>query len=397
MSLSQHSALSFWMFCDSQKLAFLLPDEKKLAFVKLRDYILSSEIVSLKTLQRFAGKCISLVLAIPASRLFSREVNRAISLASKNSREVVMYKELREELLFWKFIDNWRGFSTWREERHLQCVLATDSSAYKWGAFLLQPSKQQEFGDFWNSKDSRPIHVKEAQAVFNALSALKDTISDHRVDVFCDNMAVVKAWSNQGARDPSLNSVLKDLFVLTFDRNLSLHMQYVQSESNPADKESRRLSGKDATLMKEKWAIVEEAFGPHSVDLMAIESNVMLDRNQNKLKYYSPFPMKSAAGVNIFSQDLSREENAYVFPPFCLVFPVLKFLQQSGIRECTIIVPALNPVPMWWPLLWSLVIKWLVLAHKGDLKALLYPTKNGYQPDSKGLEFDLIVARLKFN
>ena len=118
-----------------RNLLLLLRDEKNQAFVKLRDSILSSETVSLKTLQRFAGKCISLVLAIPASRFFSREVNRAISIASKISREVVMYKELREELLFWKFLDNWRGFSTWREERHLQCVLATDSSAYKWGCF----------------------------------------------------------------------------------------------------------------------------------------------------------------------------------------------------------------------------------------------------------------------
>ena len=48
----------------------------------------------------------------------------------------------------------------------------------------MQPSEQQEFGDFWNSKDSHPIHVKEAQAVVYALSAPKDTISDHRVDAF---------------------------------------------------------------------------------------------------------------------------------------------------------------------------------------------------------------------
>lgn len=34
-----------------------------------------------KTLQRFAGKCVSLYLAIPSARLFSREVNRAISLS----------------------------------------------------------------------------------------------------------------------------------------------------------------------------------------------------------------------------------------------------------------------------------------------------------------------------
>ena len=217
------------------------------------------------------------------------------------------------------------------------------------GTFLLHPHGQQEFGDYWKSRDSRPIHIKEAQAVVNSLSALKETISDHRVGVFCDNLAVVKAWSSQGARDPALNAVLKDLFILTFDRNVNLHMQYIQSGSNPADKESRRLSGKDATLVKEKWVVVEDAFGPHTVDLMAVESNAMLDSNQNRLKYYSPFPMAS-------------------------------------------VVPALYPAPMWWPLLWSLVVKWVVLAKRGDKEALLYPSKHG----SKGLECDLIVARLRF-
>ena len=149
-------------------------------------------------------------------------------------------------------------------------------------------------------------------------------------------------------------------------------------------------------MVKEKWALVEEQFGPHSVDLMAIESNAMLDKNQNRLKYFSPFPLKSAAGINLFSQDISQEENAYVFPAFCLVFPVLKFLRESGIGRCTVIVPALNPVPMWWPLLWSLVVQWFVLAIKGEKNALLYPTKQGYKPYSRGLEWDLIASRLKF-
>ena len=76
-------------------LLFILPYDKKLAFIKLRDSILVSDRVSLKTLQSFAGKCISLVLVKPATRLFSREVNMAISLASKNSRDMGVYEELK--------------------------------------------------------------------------------------------------------------------------------------------------------------------------------------------------------------------------------------------------------------------------------------------------------------
>ena len=72
-------------------------------------------------------------------------------------------------------------------------------------------------------------------------------------------------------------------------------------------------------------------------------------------------------------------------------------MQESGIRNCTIVVPALTPVPMWWPFFWSLVVKWVILAEKGGKDALLYPSKQGYKSDSKGLEWDLILARLKFD
>ena len=101
------------MLCYSQKLAFLLPNERKLAFIKLRDSILVSDRVSLKTLQRFAGKCISLILAMPAARLLSREVNKAISLASKNSRDIVVYEELKNELMFisFQFLDSVVSYS----------------------------------------------------------------------------------------------------------------------------------------------------------------------------------------------------------------------------------------------------------------------------------------------
>ena len=178
--------------------------------------------------------------------------------------------------MFLKFIDKWKNFATWREEKHLQCILATESSSYKWGGggggFLLQPQEHQEFGDYWNSGVSCPIHVKEARSVVNASSALKQDTTDHRVDVFCDYLAVVKAWSNQGAKDPALNAVLKGLFDFTFDRNVNLHIQYIRTGINLADEESRRMSAKAETLKKEKWTLVEEDFGPHSVDLMAVVS-----------------------------------------------------------------------------------------------------------------------------
>lgn len=65
--------------CDSFRQAFLLPPDKKLKFRILREDILSSRYVSVKTLQRFAGKVISFSLAVPGCKLYFRETFKAIS------------------------------------------------------------------------------------------------------------------------------------------------------------------------------------------------------------------------------------------------------------------------------------------------------------------------------
>ena len=56
-------------FSDSVLMAFILPEDKKLKFKTLREFILSQKSVDLKTLQRFAGKTTSFSIAVPAARL----------------------------------------------------------------------------------------------------------------------------------------------------------------------------------------------------------------------------------------------------------------------------------------------------------------------------------------
>lgn len=201
------------LLIDSQKLAFLLPEEKRNRFAELRDFILSEDSVDIKTLQRFAGKCISFVLVVPASRLYFREVHRAIGMAERNSRRVEVVGALREEIEFWNFLDNWNGFVSWRSERHLQISLATDSSGYKWGALVF--SQKESFGDFWGIDDKRPIHLKEGDALLNALLSLGKQVENHRVDAYVDNKALVHVWENQGGKDVRFNNIMKSIFVFT--------------------------------------------------------------------------------------------------------------------------------------------------------------------------------------
>ena len=69
----------------------------------LRESILSCKnTVHIKTLQRFQGKCVSLCLAVPAVKLFIREMSFGIVNVSPKGL-VHLSRNLREELSYWRF------------------------------------------------------------------------------------------------------------------------------------------------------------------------------------------------------------------------------------------------------------------------------------------------------
>ena len=110
--------------CHSLKQAFILPQDKRIKFASLQESILEHKTVSLKNLQKFAGKTTSFALLVPAAKLFSNAVYRAISHCNKASSS----QDLRKELIHWKFLDSWEGFLPWRDECHLHLSIFSDAS-----------------------------------------------------------------------------------------------------------------------------------------------------------------------------------------------------------------------------------------------------------------------------
>ncbi|CAC5368150.1 unnamed protein product [Mytilus coruscus] len=339
-----------FQFVDSVKQAYILPDDKKLKFIDLRKSILSMDEVDLRTLQRFCGKCISLTLAVPGCKLFCREVNAAISTCIKNSRKVKVLGPLRDELMHWRFLDTWTGYSKWRPAFHKVIDLSTDSSGFRYGASVKLEASTMILGDYWDTNDCRPIHEKEADAVLKSLQSLDSSLRDSRVDLFTDNMAVIAAWENQGCKSRALSCTLKEIFSHVSTYNIDLHLKYVPSCLNDADALSRLTNTADSMLSEKSWLLVESLYGPHSIDLMSLDSKVMKLAAGVPLKHFTPWPTPCSAGVNLFSQNLRNEQNLYVYPPFVLVFPVLSLLREQGI-SCTIIVSEMRPLPIWWPVL----------------------------------------------
>jgi hypothetical protein len=131
------------------------------------------------------------------------------------------------------------------------------------------------------------------------------------------------------------------------------------------------------------WQRVQQEFGGqegHSFDLMALGSNAQMNRRGIPLPH---FMAHSVIYVNLFAEGLADESldmrNPYVFPPFCLIAAVLKFLLQFRI-PLTMVVPDSFPRQVWWPSVLGYSSRIMQLCTPGDTSALLFPSKSGFHP-----------------
>ena len=102
-------------------------------------------------------------------------------------------------------------------------------------------------------------------------------------------------------------------------------------------------------LANQLWNGLESRWGPHTVDLMSLDSNVHRNPHGKALRHFTPWPMPNSARINLFTQTLQVTDNAYVFPPLAVIGRVLRFLISSGCRF-TIVLPDVFPRRVWWAL-----------------------------------------------
>ncbi|KAK3713859.1 hypothetical protein QZH41_001889 [Actinostola sp. cb2023] len=274
---------------------------------------------------------------------------------------------LRNELKHWHFLDTWKECLPWPRERHLVVNIFSDASDFAWGG-IIKTLDESPFSvhDYWtDSCRYYPIVVKEARALVMTLQAGKSLIANSRLDVHTDNMVFMQFWLKQGGDNSQLNDALKELSATLLEYNVTASFQFIHSSCNPANFPSRTLSDKDCMLSKSAWMKVNSRFGPHTLDLMSLDSNAQKEASGNPLRYFTPHPTPLSSGVNVFAQEFPLENNAYVFPHFVIVGPLLKFLAASN-STFTIVAPKLYPLPFRWPLLCSRASSWIQMGSKGD-------------------------------
>ena len=190
---------------DSKKQAFILPEDKKQNFAALRNSLINMKVIPVKSLQKFAGKAVSFSLAVPAARLFCRQINNHIGKSLNSSRPVKVTESLKEELEHWKFLDSWNRFLPWRKERHLVVKVISNALNFGWGGILSLTERPKYTRDYWSPdelNDAGGIAVKEAKALHQTLSTLAGDIFNCRADAHVDNSNLIDFWNNEGGKTP---------------------------------------------------------------------------------------------------------------------------------------------------------------------------------------------------
>lgn len=110
--------------------------------------------MSVRTLQRLAQKCVSFARAVPGAKLFTREMNTAISRGLRSQKPILLRGALREEIAHWLLLENWDNAKPiwWRDERHIQNSMASDSSSSGWGVTTVSPDRREPLG-YWTQEE----------------------------------------------------------------------------------------------------------------------------------------------------------------------------------------------------------------------------------------------------
>ena len=149
-----------------------------------------------------------------------------------------------------------------------------------------------------------------------------------------DSSTAVSYLNKQGGGFAKLSLLAEQLWRWCLQRGLWHSAEHLAGELNDqADERSRARGDKSEwRLTPAAWAEVQEAFGPHSVDLFATRVNALLPR------FFARHSEPDSAGQDAMRQDWAAEFNAYANPPFKLLPAIISKVRSSRC-DLTLVAP----------------------------------------------------------
>ena len=341
---------------DGVQKKFFIPQENREKFHRFLVGIMARGRISVRELQRVAGKCISLQLAVgEASKVFTRaffdllaRIERGELCVTKGSVAfgVNRHKSVHRALTVWVSILHRFEGMPWMRTEHDTIRVQTDASSIRWGGVLKTSDGATALTvgeEFAPEELGLDIETKEAMAVVRVLQGImtvggEAALAGKRVNVWIDNQALVFAMLNGASRNKTVHAQLEQLFWVKVDCKCMITPIWWDTKANwEADGVTRVLKDDDWRLCREAFLQVWDRFGPFDMDLMASSVNVQSTPSGSPLPFYSRFLCAGSARVGLLAQDLGAGAY-YCFPHRSMVGPVVAYLSmRRGVRVALIV------------------------------------------------------------
>lgn len=377
--------------CDSLEAAFRIPAEKLQKMQSLVRSALDTGYVTIQTLERIAGKCTSMAVAIRPASLWTHcmfsQLARKSARGDRDSNRVRFdaNPELAGEFHQWLELEPKTHQGPWFKARHFTAALtvgATDASSNAFGGVIRMPHGLFEAGgDFPSDWLPRHINAKEMFALHEVLEQFctihPDALRRAQVVLDVDNQSVVHAFRRGRARDPQAHALLIKLFRLQVEYEVWLSLRWVPTaENGVADAITRPSKEEIVRLTAGAFQRLWDYFGEFNVDLMASTESAQLTPGGTRLPFFSRYQCQDSAGVDVFAQDVSVVPGATTrafgscFPPPIMVGTVVQHLFECRARA-VVLVP--DTRPYWYPLLAQGCNRSVLVAAKGQRGAFVWP------------------------
>ncbi|KAI8511561.1 hypothetical protein Bbelb_106610 [Branchiostoma belcheri] len=328
---------------DSRTLTIYLPEDKLDKVVSSCQSLLEQEVIGTRQLASVVGLLESTKQAILPGPLHFRALQQLLNFGIKKpgkfDSSVSLTPDAVKDLQWW--ISHVREVNGRRVFVPSDLTICTDASLEGWGAHC----NGQETGGRWSQTEAR-MHINwlELKAAFLALRSFVSADTQH-VLLRLDNTTAV-AYVNHmgGTRSPDLAALALEMWSWALERGLMLSATHVPGLTNTlADRCSR------VFLDKVEWQLNRSVFlslnnwtgNALTVDLFASRLNAQLK------EYVSWHPEPEAMAVDALNIHWGNLGLAYAFPPFSLVFKVLRKV-QSDVATVILIAPVWKS-QAWYP------------------------------------------------
>ncbi|CAM9718774.1 unnamed protein product [Laminaria digitata] len=397
------------MLCDSDTATFRVPQDKLDKLQQLLRAALDEGQVSFLTLQRIAGKCMDMTVAIRPASLWTRAMfSVIIDLEKSGLCTVDLTQDSRADLVC--DFKQWLGVTAtsqegpWQRARHFTAGLtkgSSDAQSVAWGGAVNTASGTfPEGGVFPPDWVSKHISQKEMYGLYYLLRKFctrhPDVLRRAQVLIDVENESVVGSFNRGRAKHRETHALLLQLFELQVEYGFVLSL--------------KRNGAADATLRPSRDAVIRiapaafkaiwEEIGPFNVDLMACTASVVRSPLSGEaLPFFSQYDCAGSAGTDVLAHDVSIVPGAGV-PAFgfCFPPPVMAGHVVQHLAECKAHAVVLLPdvKAYWFPLVQLATVRSIEVAPVAGEGCFQWPRSDGCLTNWRYSRYGMIAYEVDF-